>query len=142
MNRAILSRAIEMAHGNQAKAARWLGISRLTLREKLILFGLHPGQGPLHERTAFLRSWQGILSHPESPRVRCVDEWVVGRAGLAIVVCREILANGQLMATNTYARTSEGWRMVGHHSGPVPAVERQTTASSATAPLPDRRKLH
>ncbi len=42
--RAILSRAIEMAHGNQAKAARWLGISRLTLREKLILFGLHPGQ--------------------------------------------------------------------------------------------------
>jgi len=103
---------------------------------------LHPGQGPLHERTAILRSWQGILSHPESPRVRCVDEWVVGRAGLAIVVCREILANGQLMATNTYARTSEGWRMVGHHSGPVPVVERQTTAASATAPLPDRRKLH
>ncbi len=103
---------------------------------------LHPGQGPLHERTAILRSWQGILSHPESPRVRCVDEWVVGRAGLAIVVCREILANGQLMATNTYARTSEGWRMVGHHSGPVPAVERQPTAASATAPLPDRRKLH
>jgi ketosteroid isomerase-like protein len=103
---------------------------------------LHPGQGPLHERADILRSWQGILNHPESPRVRCIDEWVVGRAGLAIVVCREILANGQLMATNTYARTSEGWRMVGHHSGPVPSIERQTTASSATAPLPDRRKLH
>jgi hypothetical protein len=103
---------------------------------------LHPGQGPLHERAAILRSWQSILGHPESPRVRCVDEWVVGRAGLAIVVCREILANGQLMATNTYARTGEGWRMVGHHSGPVPSVERQATASQATAPLPDRRKLH
>ena len=42
--RAIIGRAIELAQGNQAKAARWLGISRLTLREKLILFGLHPGQ--------------------------------------------------------------------------------------------------
>jgi ketosteroid isomerase-like protein len=103
---------------------------------------LHPGQAALHDRAAILQSWQGILSHPESPRVRCVDEWIVGRAGLAIVVCREILANGQLMATNTYARTSEGWRMVGHHSGPVPAIERQTTASQATAPLRDRRKLH
>ena len=42
--RALISRAIELAHGNQAKAARWLGISRLTLREKLVQFGLHPAQ--------------------------------------------------------------------------------------------------
>jgi nitrogen regulation protein NR(I) len=42
--RTIISRAIEIAHGNQSKASRWLGISRLTLREKLIQFGLHPGQ--------------------------------------------------------------------------------------------------
>ena len=42
--REIFSRAIELAHGNQAKAARWLGISRLTLREKLHQFGLHPAQ--------------------------------------------------------------------------------------------------
>jgi DNA-binding protein Fis len=42
--RILISRAIELAHGNQAKAARWLGISRLTLREKLVLFGLHPNQ--------------------------------------------------------------------------------------------------
>jgi nitrogen regulation protein NR(I) len=43
-DRLLLKRAIELAHGNQAKAARWLGISRLTLREKLLQFGLHPGQ--------------------------------------------------------------------------------------------------
>jgi nitrogen regulation protein NR(I) len=42
--RILLGRAIELAQGNQAKAARWLGISRLTLREKLIAFGLHPGR--------------------------------------------------------------------------------------------------
>jgi nitrogen regulation protein NR(I) len=41
---AVLSQAIELAQGNQAKAARWLGISRLTLREKLTHLGLHPSQ--------------------------------------------------------------------------------------------------
>ena len=38
----ILTKAIALAEGNQAKAARWLGLSRLTLREKLKLLGLHP----------------------------------------------------------------------------------------------------
>jgi nitrogen regulation protein NR(I) len=41
--REILAQAITLAQGNQAKAARWLGISRLTLREKLKQLGLHPG---------------------------------------------------------------------------------------------------
>ena len=42
--REIFSRAIELAHGNQAKAARWLGVSRLTMREKLLRFGIHPAR--------------------------------------------------------------------------------------------------
>ena len=42
--REIFSRAIELAQGNQAKAARWLGVSRLTMREKLLRFGIHPAQ--------------------------------------------------------------------------------------------------
>jgi DNA-binding NtrC family response regulator len=40
--REILTQAIALAEGNQAKAARWLGLSRLTLREKLKQLGLHP----------------------------------------------------------------------------------------------------
>ena len=40
--REILTQAIALAEGNQAKAARWLGLSRLTLREKLKHLGLHP----------------------------------------------------------------------------------------------------
>lgn len=39
--REILTQAIVLAEGNQSKAARWLGISRLTLREKLKQLGLH-----------------------------------------------------------------------------------------------------
>ena len=42
--RELFTRAIELAHGNQAKAARWVGVSRLTMREKLIQFGIHPAQ--------------------------------------------------------------------------------------------------
>ena len=104
---------------------------------------LHPGQPPLHARTEIMASWRGILRHPESPKVRCVGEWVAGRPGLAIVVCREILPEGQLMATNTFAKQTDGWRMIGHHSGPVPPVETtQRTATQAAAPTRDRRKLH
>ena len=43
--RELLSQAIEDAQGNQAKAARWLGVSRLTLREKLRQYGRHPAAG-------------------------------------------------------------------------------------------------
>ena len=40
--RELFLRAIEQARGNQAKASRWLGISRNTVKAKLIQFGLHP----------------------------------------------------------------------------------------------------
>src|SRR6185436_13887912 len=40
--REILTQAILLSQGNQAKAARWLGLSRLTLREKLTALGLRP----------------------------------------------------------------------------------------------------
>ncbi len=39
----LFSQAIQLANGNQAKAARWLGVTRLKMREKLIQLGLHPG---------------------------------------------------------------------------------------------------
>jgi nitrogen regulation protein NR(I) len=42
--RELFSQAIKLAHGNQAKAARWLGVSRATMREKLIQFQAHPSR--------------------------------------------------------------------------------------------------
>ena len=41
-DRELFTQAIKLAQGNQAKAARWLGVSRLTMREKLTHFGIHP----------------------------------------------------------------------------------------------------
>lgn len=47
MERELFTRAIQLAKGNQAKAARWLGVTRTTMREKLIHFGLRPaGEKP------------------------------------------------------------------------------------------------
>ncbi|MEI6085215.1 MAG: sigma-54 dependent transcriptional regulator [Verrucomicrobiota bacterium] len=41
--RELFAQAFKLADGNQAKAAKWLGVSRPTIREKLIQFGLyHP----------------------------------------------------------------------------------------------------
>jgi nitrogen regulation protein NR(I) len=42
--REVFARAIKLAQGNQARAARWLGISRITMKAKLVEFGLHPTQ--------------------------------------------------------------------------------------------------
>jgi nitrogen regulation protein NR(I) len=42
--REVFARAINLAQGNQARAARWLGISRITMKAKLLQFGLHPSQ--------------------------------------------------------------------------------------------------
>ena len=38
----LVTQAIQRAGGNQSKAARWLGISRLTMREKLHQYGARP----------------------------------------------------------------------------------------------------
>jgi DNA-binding NtrC family response regulator len=40
----LFSQAIRLAQGNQARAARWLGVTRLKMREKLTELGLHPSQ--------------------------------------------------------------------------------------------------
>ena len=44
VERELYAQAIQRANGDRSKAASWLGISRLTLREKLTQLGLHPSQ--------------------------------------------------------------------------------------------------
>jgi nitrogen regulation protein NR(I) len=44
--RELLTQAIALADGNQVRAARWLGLSRFTLRERLRRFGLGKTVGP------------------------------------------------------------------------------------------------
>jgi DNA-binding protein Fis len=50
VERELFTRAIDLAHGNQAKAARWLNVSRQTMRDKLTHFGLRTAAEPLSTR--------------------------------------------------------------------------------------------
>ena len=47
----LFSQAIKLANGNQARAARWLGVTRLKMRERLIELGLHPARGAIGAET-------------------------------------------------------------------------------------------
>jgi DNA-binding NtrC family response regulator len=40
--RELYTQAIQLAGGDQSKAAKWLGVSRPTMREKLMRYGLRP----------------------------------------------------------------------------------------------------
>ena len=40
----LFKQAIQLAQGNQSRAARWLGIGRMRLRERLIQLGLSVGR--------------------------------------------------------------------------------------------------
>jgi len=42
--RELYEQAIQLAEGDQTKVAEWLGVSRPTVRERLLHYGLHPGQ--------------------------------------------------------------------------------------------------
>jgi DNA-binding NtrC family response regulator len=44
VERELYARAIRQAQGNQSKAARWLGVSRVTMKAKLVQFGLSAGE--------------------------------------------------------------------------------------------------
>ena len=98
---------------------------------------VHPGQPPMLDRETILRSWQAILRNPAAPKAGVSDEFIIARYGLAIVICREILPAGQLIATNAFVREGDHWRIVHHHAAPAPPAQAAQPAERR-----DRRKLH
>jgi ketosteroid isomerase-like protein len=86
---------------------------------------LHPGWAALHDRESIMRSWEGILSHPEAPRIACFDERVLLYGAVALVLCEEELDGGTLAASNLFVREGEGWRLAHHQAGQI--VRRQAT---------------
>lgn len=87
---------------------------------------LHPGWTALFERAAIMRSWQGILSHPQAPRIACYDERVLCYGEVALVLCEEELDGGTLAASNLFVREDGTWRLAHHQAGQI--VRRQAAA--------------
>jgi hypothetical protein len=66
-----------------------------------------------------LGSWQNILRNPDQPRIVSGGAGLTLFEGLAIVLCRELVAGSPLVATNVFVLEDGAWRLIHHHSGPV-----------------------
>lgn len=80
---------------------------------------IHPGWNALAGREAVMASWRSILSNPTQPRIMSGGASVDVVGGVAIVVCRELVAGAPLVATNLFVLEDDGWHIIHHHSGPV-----------------------
>lgn len=83
---------------------------------------IHPGWHPLIGRDKVMSSWRAILSNSEAPEIRCEHNSVHIDGSIAYVLCAEILATGQLAATNIFALEGSAWKMIHHQAGPMPTI--------------------
>jgi hypothetical protein len=88
---------------------------------------IHPGWGPLFDRSEVMSSWAAILSAPEAPDIRCFNPTAQLHGDLGSVICFEKLSGGTLVATNIFTRQGSLWKMIHHQGAPtsanVPAEE-------------------
>ena len=80
---------------------------------------LHPGWTALKDRNEIMKSWEGILSNPDVPRIACFDEQVFLYGDVALVLCEEELGGGTLAASNLFVRENDGWRIAHHQAGQI-----------------------
>lgn len=85
--------------------------------EQAAVLCIHPGWAKLHGRDEVMASWRSILRRPMAIGAR--DEVAVCLGEVGVVVCVEVLADGELAATNVFVREAGGWRLMHHQAGPM-----------------------
>ncbi len=83
---------------------------------------IHPGWAALHGRDEVMDSWRGIIEGPAPPEIACDEPHAYVIGGAAFVICTEHLPDGDLVATNVFAREDGQWRLVHHQAGPAPVA--------------------
>lgn len=76
---------------------------------------VHPGWEALRGRDRVMASWRGILRRPLPVRSRDEVATVLGDVG--VIVCIEVLPEGELVATNVFVLEQGRWRMLHHQAG-------------------------
>lgn len=103
---------------------------------------LHPGQPPLFDRATIMASWQAIMRNPETPaQIKIVEDRLIVRGRMGMVICREVLPKAHLVATNMFVREGDAWKIAHHQSALAPPPKDRPTQPAA-APRRDRRNLH
>lgn len=91
---------------------------------------VHPGWAMLAGRAEVLRSWALIMANVSYIQFVLTDVRTTVIGDVAVLTCAENiltaagtddlgLAAGRVIATNTFLRTEEGWRLWLHHGSPV-----------------------
>ena len=96
---------------------------------------LHPGWGPLFDRSEVISSWAAILNAPEAPDIKCLNPQVQLFRDLGTVICFEQLEAGLMVATNIFVREGSLWKMVHHQGGP-------TSVEAPAAESPEGGSIH
>ena len=93
---------------------------------------IHPGWPPLRGRDSVMKSWRDILANSEAPEILCDNAYAYIDGAWGYVLCTEILARGQLAATNIFVFEDTAWKMVHHQAGPMPAPTSESEKNTPT----------
>ncbi len=80
---------------------------------------IHPGWHMISGRELVMTTWTAILSGPPSG-IAFEDAHCFLHGDTGIVVCREVVGENSLIATNIFVREGKIWKMVHHQGGPLP----------------------
>ena len=94
------------------------------------VYCIHP-RGPRVTGVAQVReSWRRIFANAQTLRFQVRQQHVFQAMMVSvhsvyeqIAVGDETRPSGCMLATNIYARTERGWRMMAHHASPCPEIE-------------------
>lgn len=100
---------------------------------------VHPGGPRLAGIDAIRASWAELFGSDQKMRVKLTQPVHVQSGLYAIHSVHEVISTadgsrtaGPIVATNVYARTSSGWRMIVHHASPAPALPERAPDSPKT----------
>jgi len=77
----------------------------------------HPEAPALVGRAEVMESWRLILIEGEAPDIECHDAYAIVTGATAMVLCREVLGEMELIASNAFVREDGEWRLVNHQAG-------------------------
>ena len=119
-----------LSTSEQAEAAFYLAFEQSDIEMMMALWSknkntvcVHPG-GPRLEGLKLIRSsWEEIFSYEQGIKFDVIRKIVLAERGVAVHhVIESISINGEpqseIITTNVYYKTKDGWRMVMHHASP------------------------
>jgi len=105
--------------------------------EHLQVSCVHPGWPMLTGRAEVLRSWALIMANTPYIQFVLTDVRTTVFGDVAVLTCAENIltagdagessfAAGKVVASNTFVRTPDGWRLWLHHGSPVLSTDEET----------------